>query len=475
MDKKIASNFIYNFIYQFLTIALPIVTVPYISRVLGPQGVGEYNYVNSIVSYFGIFAVLGTVAYGQREIARQQFSKEKKDKKFSEIFLFRIITTSIVFCIYSIFILLYKNNYYNLFLANYFLVFSWALDVSWYFQGVENFRVTAVRNGLVKIIATISVFIFVKGSNDTLKYMLIYTLSTLLGNLTMFPFLKGEVKLVRVKLYEFIIVLKGSLIFFVPVIAIQIFNTLNKVMLGITGQTKQVGYYSQAVQILNLCVGLIYALSSVLLPRLSYLYAENEIDKMKKYMYIGIKNTCLMGLPMCIGCLLIADIFVPVFFGSGYQPVIPILYVLCPLFVVIGIGQLLGVYLLSVNRQWQNTLAVVLAVIINIIGNYIVLFFNMKAYGVAVITLITEATSTIIQMIAMKDYISFDVYIRSIKNYVFPCLLMSLVVFIIRFSLSSNITSLLLSILGSVIIYLGYLLWRKDEFIYSLFASLFHR
>lgn len=474
MDKKVASNFIYNFIYQFLTIALPIITVPYISRVLGPQGVGEYNYVNSIVSYFGIFAVLGTVAYGQREIARQQFSKEKRSEKFSEIFIFRIITTTIIFCVYTIFINLFKSSYYNLFLANYFLVFSWALDVSWYFQGVENFRVTAVRNGLVKIIATISVFTFVKDNNDTFKYMLIYTVSTLLGNLTMFPFLKGEVKLVKIKLSRLIVVLKGALIFFVPVIAIQIFNTLNKIMLGMTNQTKQVGYYSQAVQIVNLCVGLVYALSSVLLPRLSYLYAENEIEKMKNYMYAGIKNTCLMGLPMCIGCLLVANVFVPVFFGSGYQSVVPILYVLCPMFIIVSIGQLLGVYLLSVNRQWQNTLAVVVAVIINIIGNYVVLLLNMKALGVAVITLVTETTSTIIQMVAMKNYISFNVYVRSIKNYIPPCLAMALGIAIIRFSVSSNVISLLLSILVGVLIYIIYLLWKKDNFICSLINSILH-
>lgn len=94
-------------------------------------------------------------------------------------------------------------------------------------------------------------------------------------------------------------------------------------MLGVDNQTKQVGYYSQAVQIVNLSVGLIYALSSVLLPRLSYLYAEKKIDKMKEYMYAGIKNTCLMGLPMCIGCLLVADTFVPVFLVVGTNLLFP--------------------------------------------------------------------------------------------------------------------------------------------------------
>ena len=162
MDKKIFTNYMYNLTFQMLNIILPFITTPYVARVLGATGVGQYNYVYGIVSYFGIFAVTGTATYAQREIAKQHSSIELRSKIFWEILAFRLISIVLVSIIYVIYIFNYLVEYRLLFIINFFTIFSWALDVSWYFQGIEDFKVTAVRNSLVRIFSTIFIFILVK-------------------------------------------------------------------------------------------------------------------------------------------------------------------------------------------------------------------------------------------------------------------------------------------------------------------------
>lgn len=472
MDRKLTSNFIYNLIYQFLTIALPVITIPYVSRVLGPSGIGEYNYVNSIVSYFGIVAVLGTVQYGQREISRAQFDVLERSKRFWKILFFRLTMTAIIFGAYTIFVCLIFHKYHALFIANYCTVLSWALDVSWYFQGVENFRVTAVRNAFVKIIATICIFVFVKNYSDLLLYTLIGSLSSMLGNLTMIPFLRGQIKIIKVKIVEVIRVMSGSLVFFVPIVAIQIYNTLNKIILGTFSTTKEVGYYSQALQIISVANGIIYSLSAVLLPRLSYLFDQKKINKLKDVMFMGIQNVFLMGMPMTVGLVMVADIFVPIFFGNGYKPVIIILYILSLMFIIVGIGQLLGVYLLSINRQIYNTISVIIAAFVNIFGIFLVMKIRGNAIDVSIVAVLTELSTTIYQMLSIRDYLNIRVYISAFVKYILPCLLMVISILLVRFTFRNSVAELILSILVAVMVYFAYLFIKRDNFVISLLGTL---
>lgn len=185
MNGKLSLNYFYNLIYQFLAIALPIITVPYVSRTLGASALGEYYYITAIVSYFSVFAILGTTDYGQREIAKRQKDKEERSKLFWNIFYFRILCTVVTFFVYIFFIIFFPLKYRNLLLVNILSFISWICDVSWYFQGMENFKVTAIRNGLVKILATIFIFILIKKPSDVVLYAFIYVLATLIGNLTM--------------------------------------------------------------------------------------------------------------------------------------------------------------------------------------------------------------------------------------------------------------------------------------------------
>lgn len=250
-SKSLKINYIYNLLYQFLAIAVPLLTTPYVSRVLGARNVGLYNYTLGIVYYFGIFAVTGTATYGQREVATRQNDKKERSRIFWEVFIFRFFCVTIVFLIYTFFLNNFMLQYKLLFLVNIFTIFSWLVDVSWYFQGVENFKVTAIRNSMVKLVATVLIFTFIKNPTDLWLYTLIYALSNFAGNLTMIPQLFSEVMIVKISFRSIMANFRGIMELFIPVVAIQLYTVLNKIMLGSMSSATQVGYYSQANQIIN--------------------------------------------------------------------------------------------------------------------------------------------------------------------------------------------------------------------------------
>lgn len=474
MNKKVLKNYLYNLTYQMLNIIIPFITAPYVSRVLGPSGVGDYNYIYGIVSYFGVFAVTGTVAYGQREIAKRQKDIVSRSKLFWDIFYFRLFSTVLVTIVYSYFTMNFLIKYRPLLLVNYVLIFSWILDVSWYFQGVENFKVTAVRNSFVRIISTVMIFVFVKSRTEVWLFTLIMCGSSLLGNVTMIPYLKNEIKILNVNLKEIFSRTRGIMSLFFPVIAIQLYTVLNKVMLGAMGSSREVGFYSQGNQVITVGTTVIYAFVAVLTPRIAALYAEKNDIQIKKYMSNAIANVYFMGLPMMMGCIAVAKLFVPVFFGKGYGPVVLLMQVMSVLFVIIGIDQLVGTFLVSMNKQNIFTVAVTVAAVVNIIFNTLFIYLGMGALGVAYATIISELSTTIIEIIGLRSYIKLsDFYFYFIK-YLIPSVIMYVAIRILNIFLAYGTLKLVILIVMGVLIYFMYMIISKDPLFYPLIDKYIH-
>lgn len=223
-----------------LTIVLPLITTPYLSRVLGAEAIGTYGYTLSIVTYFVLFGSLGIAMYGQREIAYVQKDKQKQSKVFWEMATIKIITLSLAaitfyatFCIHGEYAIYYKILLLEL-LANF-------LDITWYYQGIEDFGKTVVRNLVVKIISLLCIFVFVKTQADLWKYILIYTLANVLGNVTMWMYIPKLLAKISLKQLELKKHVKPILSLFIPQIAIQIYIVLDKTMIGsITNNMEEV-------------------------------------------------------------------------------------------------------------------------------------------------------------------------------------------------------------------------------------------
>jgi hypothetical protein len=194
--NSVTKNYIYNFLYQILTIIIPLITTPYLSRVLGAENIGIYSFTISITTYFILFGSLGVAMYGQREIAYVQNDIKKRSKIFFEIFFMRCITLGISLFIF--YITFCSKGQYNIYYKILILeIIANAIDISWYFQGLEEFKKTVMRNTIVKLISVICIFVFVKESTDLNKYFIIYVLSTFLGNLSLWMYLPRFVQMVK--------------------------------------------------------------------------------------------------------------------------------------------------------------------------------------------------------------------------------------------------------------------------------------
>ena len=186
--KSVVKNYIYNVLYKILVMIIPLITTPYLSRVLGAENIGIYSYTLSISTYFILFGSLGVAMYGQREIAYVQDDINKRSKCFYEIIFMRFITLGIALVIF--YLTFCSNGQYSIYYKILTLeIIGNALDISWYFQGIEEFKKTVIRNTIVKLISVVCIFIFIKSCNDLNKYFIIYVLSTLLGNLSLWFYL----------------------------------------------------------------------------------------------------------------------------------------------------------------------------------------------------------------------------------------------------------------------------------------------
>ena len=188
IKKSVTKNYIYNLIYQIFAIIVPLITTPYLSRVLGAENIGIYSYTLSVTTYFILFGSLGIAMYAQREIAYVQEDKYKRSKVFFEILLIKVITLMISMGIFYVTFGIQGQYsvYYKIFLLE---IIANIIDISWFFQGIEEFKKTVMRNMLVKSISIALIFILVKNSDDLTPYIWIYVLSTFFGNLSFWMYL----------------------------------------------------------------------------------------------------------------------------------------------------------------------------------------------------------------------------------------------------------------------------------------------
>lgn len=474
MDSKLKKNYVYNLLSQLLTIIIPVITTPYVSRVLGAQAIGDFGYTTGIVSYFCMIAMLGTANYAQREIAKKHQSKNEVSCIFFEILLIRIIMIFIVFIFYLIFLNLPSwRNYRTLFSVQVISFVAWGFDISWLFQGLEQFKVTAFRNSIVKIISTLLILSLVKKDSDLVLYTIIYCLSDLIGNITMWSSLKKEINQVCFSKLNLFRHFKGVLELFVPNIALQLYTVFDKTMLGSLVDTLQVGYYSQAEKIIKIILVSISSLFTVLLPRFSYLSDQHGDSEANNYFVSAVKYTYFMAMPLTIGCVCVSKYFVPVFFGPGYDEVAPLMKILAILFIVMSIEKLLGTILIAYSKQNIYTTSVVVASIVNITLNLIfILVFQLNAIGVAIASVIAEFFAMLIQLLNLPICFHKSSILSLSKNYIIAGVGMMLALKLINIVPMVDGCHLIVSIFLGVSIYFSLLIILKDDMIYSIMKNI---
>lgn len=471
MDKKVIKNYLYNLGYQILIIILPLITTPYVSRVLGAKGIGTYGYTNSITQYFILFGCIGLNLYGQREIAYYQKDIEKRSKVFFELLLLRIITVLISIVLYY-FTFCQNATYGYIFSIQIIDVIASMFDISWLYQGMEDFKKIVVRNTLVKICGLIIIFMFVKSPADLPIYVLSYSATLLLGNLSMWMYLPKFVKKVSLKHLNIQKHLRPTIVLFLPQIATSIYTMLDKTMIGaLTGNTAEVGYYEQSQKLIKMAMTLATSLGTVMLPRVANLFKEGKIEEVKESMYSSFRFISFLTFPICLGLIGITKGFVPWFFGAGYDKVVLNMIMIAPIIIIIGYSNVIGTqFLLPTGRQKQYTISVCAGTVVNLVFN-LILIPHFLSYGAAIATVVAEMSVTFIQILFTRNIFSYKYILKLIYKYIIASAIMLIILLIVGNIFSSSIISTVIEIGIGAIVYLIILLVLKDETVKNVISK----
>lgn len=463
--KSVAKNYLYNLMYQVLVMIIPLITTPYLSRVLGANNIGIYSYTLSITTYFILFGSLGVSMYGQREIAYVQDDLKKRSCTFFEIFIMKCITLSISLGLFYLSFCL-DGQYHLYYLILILEIIANIVDISWYFQGLEEFKKTVIRNFLVKLISVVCIFLFVKSSNDLSKYFVIYVLSTFLGNLSLWMYMPRYVKIQKVKSLNIKRHIKPALMLFIPQIATQVYTVLDKTMIGaIVSDKSEVGYYEQAQKIVKLLLTLATSLGTVMMPRIASTFARGNRKKVKEYMNKSFAFIMMIAMPLTFGIISTARNFVPLFYGPGYEKVTPLLCVISPIIILIGLSNVTGTqYLLPTKQQNKYTTSVIIGATINFILNFI-LIKKYASLGASIATVFAEFSVTLVQFILIRKEIKIGDIIKLTYKYLISSIIMFYISMLVSHFIINNLLSILAQVAISIISYFGVLILLKDKMV----------
>lgn len=466
--KSLKKNYIYNLAYQVLILILPLITAPYISRVLGAENIGIFSYTISISAYFILFGSLGIALYGKREIAYNQKDKKKCSIIFWEINIFRIFTMLISLIVFY-FVFVNGGQYSVYYKVLVLEIIGNCIDISWFFQGLEEFKKTVIRNMLVKLISIICIFVFVKTPDDLFIYFLIYVASIIIGNASLWLYLPkflNKVKLKELKLFRHI---KPTLSLFIPQIAIEIYTLLDRTMVGtIIADKSEVGFYDQSQKIIKVLIAIITSLGTVMMPRIASSFAEGEKEKVQNYMKKSFNMVFLISFPMIFGIIATSKAFVPVFFGKGYDKVAILMSIICPILLLIGLSNVTGTqFLLPTKRQKEYTISVVCGAIINFICNSF-LIIKLGAIGASIGTIIAEFTVTSVQLYFVRKDFHIKTILKSCIKYLVASLIMFGVCMLTGNLVQENKIKIIAQVTSGMLTYAICLIILKDKFVFEI-------
>lgn len=452
--NSIKNNFIYSCIYQLVNICVPLVTTPYISRVLGADGVGVYSYSYSIAQLFSIFILLGLNNYGNREVASVRDDKEQLSKTFWSIYCLQFILGIMVsFAYYSYCIMISDDIIPAMILGMY--VISTCFDVNWLYFGIEKFKFISVRNVIIKLINAVSIFLFVKSKEDVLIYCLIMGIGFIATQFSLWPYIIKNIKPTKLVSKDIIKHLKPNCVLFITVIAVNVYKYMDKVMLGAMSSYEQVGYYELSEKVISIPTALVTALGTVMLPRASYLAANGNREN-NTLIEKSIVFAMLFSTSTSFGLMAISKDFIPLFYGDGYGECVALFVVLLPSSIFLAFANVIRTqYLLPHNMDKCYVISAVIGAIVNVLVNS-TLIPLYGSVGAGIGTTLAEFSVCFYQTYSVKRNINIKKLINNAIPYVISGIVMFIFVFMM--DLKNNVYILILiKIIVGVVIYFAVL------------------
>lgn len=457
--KNLSKNLVYNIIYQVLLYIIPFILTPYLSRTLGATQIGEYSYTYSIVYYFMLFTLLGINNYGVRKISKAKREKDALGEAFSSIYGLQLFLGLISLIVYNLVSVVLLSMHHTILLIHNLFLISAVVDINWFFFGIEKFDITVTRNAIIKVLSTLLIFMLVKSPDSILIYTIIMAGSTLLSQLYLVAILHKYINFYPLNIPKSMkLHFTKCLVLFIPVIAYSIYRVMDKTMIGGIVSTTELGYYENAEKIINIPIGILTAIGTVMLPFMSKQVKKDQStmgDEKNDILYRMFQVCFLIMIPMAFMLFVIAKDFTSIYFGPGFEKSGDILMLLSSTIIFATVANVIRTnYLIPNEKDKIYVTSTIVGAVVNLILN-LVFIKSLGAIGACIGTIAAEASVMIYQIIATKKNIDYKKVFLSISVLIINCAIAaSICVVLVNLFKVQGIIKIILALCVFTVLYL---------------------
>lgn len=474
MNKNLNKNTFYSIIKSCSTILFPILTFPYISRVLLTENVGKINFSNSIVSYFSLIASLGITTYAVRECSKIKSSLSDLEKLSSELISINTVTMLISY-ILLFFTLIFADNlkdYRSIILIQSLSIIFTTYGADWINTVMEDFKYVTLRTFSFQLFSLILMFIFIKKPDDYVKYVIITLIASSGGNIVNIFYRKRYCKIKFTLNMNMRKHLPGIITLFAMILAQQIFVNSDTTIIGLINGDQEVGLYTTGVKIYSIVSTFMSSIAWVVMPRLSSSFKNRDYKTVNETIAYVVGFTSTIGFPIVVGMFLLAPEIIGFIAGSSYIDAVPALRVLSiALLFSLGWGILMNMILLPEGKDSICLFSCSICACVNLVLNF-VLIPTFGFVAAAWTTAISQVIGLIICYRKIDKKIKLKVKNNDLIGIISGCIIICLTILIIRKFFSNDIITLIVSVTSSIFLYLIIQILFKNSWIKYILSSI---
>lgn len=474
-EKSLKKNAVLNVIKTMMGIIFPIITFPYASRILLPEGIGKVNFANSIVSYFTLIASLGIGNYATREAAKLRDNIPELRKFIKEILLINFIAIIIAYILFftSLVLIPKLQEYKLLLLISSLTIFFNAIGIGWFYTAIEEYTYITIRSIAFQVINVIFLFTFVKTKNDIYLYALMNVIAATGSNVCNFIHLRHFVSLKGKQTLEIKKHLKPIFVLFGLSAVTSLYTIFDSTMLGFFATDSQVGYYSAATKINKMVLIVVTSIGGVLFPRLSYYSGKEDKTEFYNLLLKGFSITLCIAIPCTLGLHFLSTPITLLFSGENYLPSVPVMKIMNPIIVIISISNFIGIqYFLPIGKEKITLYSVIIGAVTNFTLN-LILIPKYQALGAGIATLIAETSVTLYQLFCARKDINYKKLLLNFLEFSFAGSLMSLFVIVVLKEIDIIFAQIMISTLGGAIIYYVILIMLRNRIVFDISKNIY--
>lgn len=454
-QSSIKKNFAYKSALTISTYIMNFITFPYVSRVLGVEGIGLVSFVDNTVNYFLLFASMGIGFLGTREIAAIKDNKKKSDTVFANVLGLNLLFTLVTLVIYLLCINFVDklHQYDQLFYIGSAKILFTAFLIEWFFTGIENFRYITLRSLMIKLIYIIMVFIYVRSKEDYELYFILTVATVVINAIVNIIYSRKYVDL-QIRELLSIKYLKQNISLGIYAIMTSMYITFNVMFLGCVSNNVEVGYYTTAFKLYSVVLGFFTAFTNVMLPRMSSLIAKGNKDLFQQMIDKSFTMMVFFIIPMILCSMILAPQIVYLLSGEGYEGAVLPMRIIMPAALFVGIAQVMALQILTpMKRDKILLVASFIGALVSLLIN-IFIVPHMHSVGSAIVLLVAECAVTSTYIIYVLYMKIFCIQTKILGRSLFCALPSAGVCLLCSLYINNNYLSLMIGAILSIIVWL---------------------